>query len=225
MLKKSPILFALAVFVVAVGWPITPVQAHCKEGTPHFGDHPHCTAEETTYKVTMTDDLVFGEESYVGTDGGGKSKPVHVNFQDAIIDLSFFFDKFGENQVGEQRGEACFAAAPVVGMNTIAITILQEKDGTATLHYWFTSYGDDFDAEDGTGTEIDYLLELFDGTFVGAPWRPDEFADQETTAIFEKWDMSMNSGKNKIACTETGPEPLEDFHVEVTVLNTTKTDP
>ena len=205
MLKKSPILFALAVLVLAVGWPITPAQAHCKG--PHTGNHPHCLDPGSTYDVTMTGDLSFIDPPlYVGTDGGGRSKPVNVGFQVIKIDMSFFDDKFGLG-----RGEKCFAEAPVEGMNTIAITISQEKDLSASLRYWFTAHGDD-------GTVINYLLEMFDGFFVPFDgWRP--APTNSTTTTFTSWEMSMNSGgKKKIACTGTG-----NFSsgVQVTVLNTT----
>ncbi len=85
MLKKSPILFALAVFVLAVGWPITPVQAHCVDSGPHSGNHPHCRnagdgpTNKAKYDVTVSGDLSSG--TFVGRDGGGRSKPVLVQFQ------------------------------------------------------------------------------------------------------------------------------------------------
>lgn len=212
MLKKSPILFALAVLVLAVGWP-SPVQAHCKG--KHAPPHPHCdddgTPSGSTYDVTMTGDLFFielltdhggtepiPEVAYVGTDGGGRSKPVNIGFQDIKIDMSFFFDKFDDQpeQPESQRGKACFEPAPVVGMNTIAITISQEKGGSPSLHYWFTAVGADKE------TVINYLLELFDDTagamFMGE-WRPapDETSPIPTTATFTGWEMSMNSGGKK----------------------------
>ncbi len=107
----------------------------------------------------------------------------------------------------------CFDEAPVFS-NTIAITISQEKDGSAYLAYWFTGYGDDGE------TEIPYLFEMLDGVFDG-DWRPAP-AGMTTTAFFtadleSSWEMSIN-GKNESACTNTG-----DFTSMQTieVLNTT----
>ena len=139
---------------------------------------------------------------------------------DVLSNMSFFFDKFDDQpeQPESQRGKACFEPAPVVGMNTIAITISQEQGGSPSLRYWFTAVGADKE------TVINYLLELFDDTagamFMGE-WRPapDETSPIPTTATFTGWEMSMNSGgKKTIACTDSG-----DFisGVEVTVLNTT----
>jgi len=45
MQKKLTILFAFAIFVLVVGWAVTPAQAHCKKkhadaGPPHCNDDP-----------------------------------------------------------------------------------------------------------------------------------------------------------------------------------------
>ncbi|MEE8115244.1 MAG: hypothetical protein V3T23_12935, partial [Nitrososphaerales archaeon] len=42
MQKKLTVLFAFAIFVLVVGWAITPAQAHCVKVGVHSGDHPHC---------------------------------------------------------------------------------------------------------------------------------------------------------------------------------------
>ena len=78
MLKKSPILFALAVFVLAIGWPITPVQAHCKG--PHTGNHPHCLDPGSTYDVTMTGDLSFIDPTVCGHGRRGQVKASQRRF-------------------------------------------------------------------------------------------------------------------------------------------------
>ena len=177
-------------------------------------------ADDNIYDVTMTGDLFFippfaddgypdPGQVYVGSDGGGRSKPVNLGFQGITLDMSFFF----ENTQFGAKGITCFTAAPVDGMNTIAITISKEKDGTPSLRYWFTGHGDD-------GTEVNYLLELFredDETFEG-DWRPapGPEPDNTTTAEFTNWDMSMNSGGNKaFACTGNG-----GVDVTVKVMNT-----
>jgi len=42
MQKKLTVLFAFAIFVLVVGWAITPVQAHCKPNGPHVA---HCNGD------------------------------------------------------------------------------------------------------------------------------------------------------------------------------------
>ncbi len=210
MLKKSPILFALAVFVLVVGWPITTVQAHCKKGSVHWTGHPHCDNEgggptnKARYDVTVSGDLSSGR-TFVGRDGGGKNKPVHVGFQIIDLDLvNFFPEVFGG------RGQECFGKAPVVG-NTISLSIYEEKDGFAYVTHWFTGH-----EEDGI-TEITYLFEMFDGVFVG-DWRPAQF--DMTTVTFPigvEWEMSIN-GNNENACTGTGYFTMDQT---IDILNTT----
>ncbi len=222
MLRKSPTLFALAVFVLALGWSITPVQARCTEFGPHSGNHPHCRnagggpTNKARYDVTVFDDLSTVDPitnlpiSYVGRDGGGKSKPVSVGFQ--VIDMglvSFFYNKF-DKFVDQGRGTKCFGNAPVVG-NTISLSIYEEKDGSAYGTHWFTGH-----LEDGI-TEITYLLEMLNeegNGFEGAAWRPTN--GMTTLATFTSWEMSIN-GNNELACTGAG-----DFFVEIEVENTTQ---
>ena len=220
MLRKSLILFAIVGFVLAVGWPITPVQAHCKK-LHSDPDHPHCRNDGTgpaggsTYDVTMMGDLNFDALSYEGLDGGGKSKPVNLDFQPIEIGLVAFFEDEAVH-FGREIDEiiSCFGDAPLMG-NTIAITISQEKGGKASLNYWFTGRGADGTTSGADGTPIRYLLEMRDAEFVGE-WRPS--LSEPTVATFVSWEMSIDGNKNhKIACTGSG----SFYSVTVEVTNTT----
>ena len=42
MQKKLMVLFIFAIFVLLVGWSITPVQAHTDDPCPHKEGHHHC---------------------------------------------------------------------------------------------------------------------------------------------------------------------------------------
>ena len=80
-----------------------------------------------------------------------------------------------------------------------------------SARYVFTGY-----AEDGT-TEVRYLLEMFNGTFVGE-WRP----VATTTVNLTSWEMSIEGtgGVKNIACTgshEDFPAPFStDIFLEAT---------
>ena len=159
MLKKSTLL-SVSIFVSLFMGLITPVQAHCKEGSKHWNGHLHCDKQEqeAEYAVTVEGDL-FSSTPFVGRDGGGRNKPVQVNFQVVKLDLNFLFDKF-EKPPGDGRGADCFNGTPVIGHNSTSIRITREKDGpehVAYVTYHFTAYGDD------GSTEIPYLFEMLDG--------------------------------------------------------------
>ena len=78
MQKKLTNLFAFAIFMLVVGWAITPAQANC----PHMGrtDHPHCRNQGGTgaqggglYDVTVLGPDVFQKSidiPFTGHDGG-----------------------------------------------------------------------------------------------------------------------------------------------------------
>ena len=66
MQKKLTVLFAFGIFVLVVGWAITPAQAHCKKN--HQGEHIHCAQEEPDFglrkkpvPLTATFDVVDGD--------------------------------------------------------------------------------------------------------------------------------------------------------------------
>jgi len=66
MQKKLTVLFAFAIFVLVVGWAITPAQAHCKKN--HQGSHIHCTQDDPDFglrkkpvPLTATFDDVGGD--------------------------------------------------------------------------------------------------------------------------------------------------------------------
>ncbi len=231
MQKKLTVLFAFAIFVLIVGWAVTPVQAHCSLNPTHDEGHhkknPCIEGDEgdiVRYDVTVSDDLSPKGGSlqiYEGTDGGGKSKPVNVAFQFLNLDLSFFVEEFDRPDDGEDRGTSCFAEAPHDGHNASSMTISQEKDGMAIVKYHFKGFGDDGTVDvDGNvvvdGTEVGYLLEMFDGTFEGDDWRP-ATEGEITTATLTSWEMSINGtgGVRNIACIGEG-----SFNVVIPVLRT-----
>ncbi len=209
MQKKLTVLFAFAIFVLVVGWTITPVQAHCM-GDVHTGDHVHRTKDVpnqnegndkgSTYNVTVLGpDVPLKDTSmpFTGNDGGGRSKPVNnVIFQFIDLDLSFFSDPIEStgNDPIDPTGN-CFAGAPVI---FTSMTISQEKDGSPIVQYWFTGFGNDV-----TGTKVDYLLEMFGGTEdINGKWRPT--MDSPLTVVdLRSWEMSIN-GKLEIACIGEG---------------------
>jgi len=218
MQKKLTVLFTFAIFVLVMVWAITPAQAHCTLNPTHDDGHHKknpCIEEDegdiVRYDVTVSGDLFPKDGSlqiYEGTDGGGRSKPVNVPFQFLNLDLSFFVDEFDLRDVGEDRGTSCFAAAPVDGHNASSMTISQEKDGMAIVKYHFKGFGDDETVDNPgnvvvAGTEVGYLLEMFDGAFDNE-WRPS--SGVTTTATLTKWEMSINGtgGVRNIACTGEG---------------------
>jgi hypothetical protein len=147
------------------------------------------------YDVTVSGDLSPKAGSlpdYDGEDGAGNMM-VKVFFQPLDLDLSFFFGKFGV--LGrEDRGTKCFSDAPVLD-NFPGMQIFQENDGSATVGYWFTGYGDD-----GT-TEINYVLWMF-GDF-GDPdnWRPASGTSNSVDLM--AWEMTTKSRKNRnISCRD-----------------------
>ena len=157
------------------------------------GNHNHGGGDDGgTYFVTVSGD-VSSTTIFTGKDGGGRSKPVKVYFQFLDLDLSFFSDFF--KNVG---GENCFGYNTPLDGNLTAMLISQEKDGSAIVGYWFTGFGDD-----GTTTEINYLLWMF-GEFDEDNWPPAETGD-ETTVNLTSWEMTTESKKNKnISCTGSG---------------------
>jgi len=71
MQKKLTVLFAFAIFVLVVGWALTPAQAHTGNPCPHEPknpDHKHCTGDPPL------------------DDGGGGPVPVTVTFRDDVGD-------------------------------------------------------------------------------------------------------------------------------------------
>jgi len=85
MQKKLTVLFAFAIFVLVLGWAITPVQAHCKKN--HQGEHIHCTQVDpdfglrkkpvpltATFDVVAEDNLQsdVANEPYVHKEDGMK---------------------------------------------------------------------------------------------------------------------------------------------------------
>ena len=58
MQKKLTVLFAFAIFVLVVGWAITPVQAHCKDKGPHL---EHCNGDDGRETPTIVEtDVQWG---------------------------------------------------------------------------------------------------------------------------------------------------------------------
>ena len=155
------------------------------------GNHNHGGGDDGgTYFVTVSGD-VSSTTIFTGKDGGGRSKPVNVYFQFIDLDLTFFSNEKIDDD------ENCFAGAPLEG-NLTAMTISQEKDGSAIVGYWFTGFGDD-----ATKTEINYLLWMF-GEFHGN-WPPAETGDKTTFVDLTSWEMTTESKKNKnISCTGSG---------------------
>lgn len=200
----KPISSALAIFILLFGAAITPVWAHCNPDGVHSGKHPHCTntsgpAGGGRYDVRLP---AWSDTTFAGHEGGGRTKPVIVGFQYMDTDLTFFFDKFGSDQFGLERGQHCFVTAPVLG-NQTSMQIFREKDGKAAVQYFFTGFDD-------SGTDmVDYLLEM-SGTFDGK-WRPD---DKTTTVNLTSWEMSSN-GNDASNCTSDGPAGIT-LGIEVT---------
>lgn len=194
MLKRSMLLAACALIVLAVGGSTTPAEAHCVEVGPHSGDHPHCSGGGDgkgggEYEVTVSGDLSFAE-TLTGVDGGGRREPVNIFYQFPELDLSFFFDKFGG--AGNLDGQRCFAGADWASLGS-AISIHQEKDGSAKVRYWFIGFG-----RDGT-TPVEYLLATHGGFDDPTKWPP-AAGEEGTTVVITDWRMGTKNKKIENAC-------------------------
>ncbi|MDH3254513.1 MAG: hypothetical protein OEM62_05935 [Acidobacteriota bacterium] len=143
---------------------------------------------------------------YYGEDGGGRSKPVNVSFQDLDLDLSYFEDALS-------GGASCFGDAHAGDLGTPMI-LSEERDESAPalVRYWFRGFGTGY--PDDT-REIAYQLAM-SGAFNG-PWRP-ESGGTSTALALTGWEMRIEGKKHKrIACTGDGSFPNG---VTVTVLRT-----
>lgn len=108
MQKKLTVLFAFAIFVLVVGWAITPISAHCKQKGPHVA---HCNGDPApddgggTIPVTVTFRDAFGDtiksDSELILDGNpnGADTTVCVDTdEDNVVDKCPYIDK--EDKVG-----------------------------------------------------------------------------------------------------------------------------
>ncbi|TFB08719.1 hypothetical protein E3V36_07565 [Candidatus Marinimicrobia bacterium MT.SAG.2] len=84
----------------------------------------------------------------------------------------------------------------------------KNADHTAEAWFWFEAKGN----EDGTTTDIVYLLKMF-GTFdTEAPWLPT--VDNPNLLTLDAWEMGIEGNKFKdVACTGVG-----EFSTTTTVL-------
>ncbi len=71
MQKKLTVLFAFAIFVLVLGWAITPVQAHCKG--KHLAYLPHCSDNDETDVARY--DVTIGEEGGPVSGGSDSNNP------------------------------------------------------------------------------------------------------------------------------------------------------
>ena len=200
ILLLMPLLFGVSVAGWAAPGPCSGKPAdrppECESGDDGGSDG----GSGTIYSVTVSGTLSEPPTLWVGTGGVGGSKPVSVARQPLdILDLSFFFDKFGLDQSDEERGAKCFGdGVPVPGV--IVILVIREEKGSVVVRHGFTGY-----ADDGT-TEVNYVLEMIGG-FSGAEWRP---VVDTSFVTLNSWEMTINTGggvKN-IACLGSHPDPF-----------------
>jgi hypothetical protein len=169
MLKKLTLFCTFAIFMLAVGGVVTPLQAHCPEVTEdnpdpvHSGDHPHCRDEPTDdqlYNVKIT-----GYINGVGDNWGAGQKQIGFNFSNSagpngqLSNLVNFRLLFGND------GITCFPDDPI---DISSVILEKHKRGTAKALIWFWAYT----REPGNTEQYLYHLEL-NGLFDEAKdWPP-----------------------------------------------------
>ncbi len=214
MKKKLTILFAFAIFVLVLGWAITPAQAHqCSRHNDK--DHKHCNVDppppsggDGVYEVTITGNVLGNGELWED----GTNKTIGLPFQPTyeLNPLIFFGNKFNMNEAG-QRGENCFPDAGNVPLSAASITSRNVK-GMPVLQaigrFWFFACADDGNANGECFTDVSYLLNMF-GTFEDdANWPPSNMGDINFVTM-TAWEMTTTSGTyRKIACRS------EDFFTD-----------
>ena len=216
MLKKLTLFCTFAIFMLAVGGVVMPLQAHCPdlEENPdavNSGNHPHCSGESTDdqlYDVQITGDILG-----VGNNWGAGTNQVGFNFSNSagpngqLSNLGFFRELFGDN------GTICFPDDPI----PISSVILEKhKRGTAKALIWFWAYTHDINND----TQYLYHLEL-NGLFTTAKdWPPAESNTLEMTEWSTHLGNEGNTIKN-ISCLSSGDtEDDTDFagiDIKVTV--------
>jgi len=199
MLKKLTLFCTFAIFMLAVGGVVTPLQAHCPDpeeypDAVHSGDHPHCSGGSTDdqlYDVQITGDI-----EGVGNNWGAGTKQVGFNFSNSagpngeLSNLGFFRGLFGA------EGDICFPDDPI----PISSVILEKhKRGTAKALIWFWAYTHDTN----NLTRYLYHLEL-NGLFTTAKdWPPAESNTLEMTEWSTHLGNEGNTIKN-VSCLSSG---------------------
>jgi len=196
MQKKLTVLFAFAIFVLIIGWAITPVQAHECENHRRT-THPHCNdvVEDDGSVTARIDFRVMGDISgpqcanikiHNGTKILGTNSSPKITLDMSFFDVGSLFDGFGDE---------CFSA-----IHTGDLIITENNDGTARAQFFFPALARD-------ETTVVKSTVLMDGGFFNGPWPPNDGGI--TTVEFDgmssnSWTMTVEGKGKKIACTGEG---------------------
>ena len=202
MIKQLTLFCTFAIFMLAFGGTVTPLQAHCQpDGLPHAPPHPHCPADQL-YSVKIfginengRDSLIFYGE---GKDWQSNTKQVGFNHSspsgpNGYLNLNAFRAHFGS------EGDACFRNSKT----PISSVILQKaKRGTAKALIWFWGHTH----EVGNNTLVLYHFE-FNGEFVYPKDWPPEDPDIPNTLLLYDWELHLGNEGNSIkaiSCLSSG---------------------
>ena len=200
MIKQLTLFCTFAIFMLAVGGVVTPLQAHCVTDDPnavHSGDHPHCpggSTDDQLYDVEIT-----GFISGVGNNWGAGKKQVGFNFSNSagpngqLSNLDFFRGLFGA------EGIICF---PDETIEISSVILEKHKRGTAKALIWFLAY-----THDPTNkTQYLYHLEL-NGLFTGPNGSKDWPPASSNTLEMTEWSTHLGNEGNTIknvSCLSSG---------------------
>ena len=207
MQKKLTVLFAFAIFVLVVGWAVTPAQAHCpkKDGAVHSGNHPHCTkigTEDGEYSVAI-DEAVEGQSDDLWRLSSGGKQIGLGNLSGQVIgqlDLSFFTVPTPGGPFSTTRGINCFSNSDVE--LSPQASIKKGRRGRAEGHFWFGGKTDD-----GVTTVL-YALDVFGLFEQGAIWPP----SSTTSMVMTDWEIRVEGEGDvvkNISCIGEGK--FDDF--------------
>ena len=195
MLNKLILFCAFAIFMLAVGGVVTPLQAHC-EGR-HSGDHPHCPPQVyDAYDVVIDPDGAvlpgFGEEWLYDGKSVGSLRPrsdfLNMSYFETVtfgpgLSASFCFDQNNHLDIPNP------ADYPWVRFGGF---LQKHRKNTAVGWFWFP--GTTSDLLDN----VLYLLKI-EGTFTDDD-PVNGFPKNEKVMTMNKWTLKVeNQGSDVIS--------------------------
>lgn len=191
MIKQLTLFCTFAIFMLAVGGAVTPLQAHCQDPPrPHSGDHPHCS-EPLAFPVY---DVVI-DEGYVDADGGvilpgtgigwvydGKAVS-SLNPRSDQLNISYFENKTSHD-ARKCFGTGIASTIPSWPEVTFGGMLRKQRKATAEGFFWFR--GTTIDPNDG---EVLYLLKIEGGFAEG----PNGFPKNDEIMMMNKWTLKLEN--------------------------------
>ena len=192
MQKKLTILFAFAIFVLVVGWAITPTKAHANH-CDKKPEHKHCNGEPvddgnvvSAITFTVTGDLEGVEcQEDVPIKNGTHVLSTSTN----LTGFTFFRDIF-DDRFGNDAGTNCFPED-----SYLAFFQLGKIGGIDPQLAFYPS------AKTIDGDAVGYNLQLtdsMDSSFV-VPQN-----GEIETFVFDSWEMKANGQNSHSACKGEG---------------------